>query len=310
MNAIPPGFIKMVRAPFFSSIISPLLLGTWVAYAISGRFDVINFFIVLVLGIGLHMATNVYNDIYDTLQGTDRVNVHRNEFSGGSGVLVENPHALATMYRIARIGLLGALLATLALQFRVQTNHRPLLLILFLVSTFLSKYYTAAPIKLASRGWGEFAVWFAFGPMAVLMAAVSQNVSFHPLVFVTMPIPGLSTLSILLIGQMIDAPADQITGKKGVAVRLGNKIASRIYATVQMVLCANVILLATLNPGGRFLSLLSLIPYVLLLPRILNILKSNYDNPQSLKQAAGLNVMLHLIFSLSLILALVLSGVV
>jgi 1,4-dihydroxy-2-naphthoate polyprenyltransferase len=310
MNGIGPGFIKMVRAPFFSSIISPLLLGTWTAYAVTGRFDGINFLTVLVLGICLHMATNVYNDIYDTLQGTDRVNVHRNEFSGGSGVLVENPNALSTMYRIARIGLLGALLATLLLFFRVQANQRPLLIVLLLISTFLSKYYTAEPIKLASRGWGEFAVWFAFGPMAVLMAAVSQNVSFHNLVYVAMPIPGLSTLSILLIGQMIDAPADQMTGKRGVAVRLGNKITGRIYTAVQLILCTNVILLAALNPGHGLFSLLSLIPYLLLLPRILKILLPNYDNPQSLKQAAGLNVLLHLTFSLSLIISLVLSVVV
>jgi 1,4-dihydroxy-2-naphthoate polyprenyltransferase len=300
----------MVRAPFFSSIISPLLVGTWVAYAITGLFDVINFLAVLVVGLGLHMATNVYNDIYDTLQGTDRVNLHRNEFSGGSGVLVENPQALNQMYRLARLGLLGAVLATLLLLFRVQPHLRLLLVLLLLVSAFLSKYYTAAPVKLASRGWGELAVWFAFGPMAVLVAVVSQNLAFHRLVYVAMPIPGLSTLSILLIGQMIDAPADGITGKRGVAVRFGNRFTSYLYMVVQCLLCANTMLFAFFNPGhGRWV-LLSLVPYLLLMPRILPILFKDYDRPSALKQAAGLNVQLHLSFSLVLIITLIVSGLI
>ena len=100
-------FFKMVRAPFLSSIISPLLAATLLAFYITGQFEVINFVVVLIMGICLHIATNVYNDIYDTLQGTDKINVNRNEFSGGSGVLVDNPELLPVMYRLARFGLTG-----------------------------------------------------------------------------------------------------------------------------------------------------------------------------------------------------------
>lgn len=44
-----------------------------------------------------------------------------------------------------------------------------------MISAFLSKYYTAAPIKLGYRGFGEILVWFNFGPMAIALAGLSQN---------------------------------------------------------------------------------------------------------------------------------------
>jgi 1,4-dihydroxy-2-naphthoate octaprenyltransferase len=307
MDSGRPGFLKMIRAPFLSSIVTPLIAGTLLACYLTGVIDVFNLFIVLSMGICLHIATNVYNDIYDTLQGTDKVNIHRNEFSGGSGVLVDYPDLLPVMYRIARFSLIGALMATIVLLFRIKASLQIYLVTLFLLSVFFSKYYTAAPVKLAYRGLGEFFVWFAFGPMAVLDAAVSQNVGFHKIIIAAMPVSGISTLSILLIGQMIDLEADKATGKWGVAVRLGNRTTSYIYLFVQLFLCINIIILALLFLRNGWLVLICLLPYILLAPKIIHILINNYQQSELLKQAAMLNVLLHLTFSLLFILGLILT---
>lgn len=69
-NRERPGFMQMIRAPFLSSIIAPLIAGTLVAVIVSGSFSPIGFALLLVMGVGLHIATNVYNDIHDTIQGT------------------------------------------------------------------------------------------------------------------------------------------------------------------------------------------------------------------------------------------------
>jgi 1,4-dihydroxy-2-naphthoate octaprenyltransferase len=184
------------------------------------------------------------------------------------------------------------------------------LIVLSLLSAFFSKYYTAAPVKLAYRGWGEFFVWLAFGPMAISVAVISQNVSFNDLVFLTMPITGISTLSILLVGEIIDFDADKVAGKWGVAVRRGKRFTGILYFLVQAVLCANIVVLSlTLGPGG-WIVLLSLVPYVFLWPAILKILLFSYDEIERLKKAARQNVSLHLIFSLLFtvsLLAIVLS---
>ena len=300
-----PGLLKMIRAPFLSSILAPILAGILLGLTINEDLNVAGAILVLIIGIGLHIATNVYNDIYDTIQGTDKVNVHRNESSGGSGVLLDNPKLMPKMYNIARIGLFLALVATVAMTLFIERKFWPLLWALYLISAFFSKYYTAPPPKLAYRGWGEFSVWLAFGPMAILIAAVSQNIAFHPQVLLLMPATGLSTLSILLAGQMIDVDADRKGGKHGVASRLGTKPTAIIYLIVQLLIVSNALVLLFLYPGNTWPFLLCLIPYLLVFPKTAGIVLKQHDNPDNLKKGAKLTVLIHLMFSFLLITAFV-----
>lgn len=298
MSSEKPSIARMARAPFLSSILSPLIAGTLLAITINNSVNILGFLFVLIMGIGLHVATNVYNDIYDTLQGTDKINVHRNEFSGGSGVLLDHPEMMPDMYNLARAGLLMALAGTVALMFVVDKSFWIHLWVLYLMSAFFSKFYTAAPLKVAYRGLGEISVWFAFGPMAILVAAISQNVGLHPVILTAMPATGISTLSILLLGQMIDLDADKTTGKWGVAARLGTKATSYVYLLVQIVLMVDIVVLSqVLNPRGWAI-LMGLIPYILILPGVWKIMIHNHDNPEALKPAAKMNVQLHLLFSI------------
>lgn len=306
--AKPAEIIRMLRAPFFSSILAPMCVGLLIAFIISNEFNVLGALFVLIMGLGLHGATNVYNDIYDTLQGTDKVNVHRNDFSGGSGVIVENPDMMPKMVRLARISLLIALFATIGLMFVIDHELWPLLWGLYFLSAFFSKYYTAAPVKLAYRGFGEVAVWFAFGPMAILVAAVSQNVSFHPYVIAAMPTTGLSTASILMIGQMIDTEADRQGGKLGLAPRFGNKVARNVYVGIQLALMLNIAWLAFVVLPHAWFVALALLPYLFIFPKLYAVIAKNYDDPDSLKIAAGMNVQIHLLFSILFVCGLFITA--
>jgi 1,4-dihydroxy-2-naphthoate octaprenyltransferase len=300
-----PGIAKMVRAQFLSSIIAPILAGTLLAVSINGQIEVLPFIFVLIIGIGLHIATNVYNDIYDTIQGTDKVNVHRNENSGGSGVLLDRPDLMGKMYSLARTGLLMALVGTIALSFLIEKELWPYLWGLYLLSAFFSKYYTAPPFKLSYRGFGEVSVWFAFGPMAILIATVGQGVTFHPMVLMLMPATGLSTLSILLAGQMIDLDADRAGGKHGVASRMGTRFTSILYIIVQLAIVSNMLVLFFYYPGKSWVFLLALIPYVFLFPKAARIMVKHHDNPDMIKQGARFTVLTHVAFSLLLIIGFV-----
>ncbi len=299
-----PTILQMARAPFFTALLSPLLFGTLLAYHVDGRFEILNFLLMLVIGIGLHTATNVYNDIYDTIQGADEINDNRNEFSGGSGILVQYPELTARMYTLARAGLILALAGTIALTFCVERSQWILLWALFLGSAFLSKYYTAAPIKLAYRGIGEVAVWFSFGPMAMLLAYVSQNADLHPVMYIAMPIGGLSTVTILLIGELIDLPADKQAGKLGIAPRLGSSATAAVYVAVQLALVCNVIAVAVQLAGYGWPLLAALAPYVIFLPRITKVLCTHHNDPVGLMGIAKINVQLHLLFALLLNLSM------
>ena len=135
-----PSFFQIIRAPFLSSIYTPLIIGTLAAVAISESFSILGFIFVFIMGTGLHIATNVYNDIYDTIQGTDKVNVHRNEFSGGSGILLDRPDLMSKLYAISRWSLVIALFATVILTFLIDRNLWPHLWVLYLLSVFFSKF--------------------------------------------------------------------------------------------------------------------------------------------------------------------------
>lgn len=304
MSRDRPGLARRIRAPFLSSILAPLLAGSLLAVAIRGGFDPVGFLLVLVMGIGLHAATNVYNDIYDTLQGTDRVNVHRNEFSGGSGILVDAPEMMPVMYRTARWSLVVAALATAGLTWRLEPQLWPWLWGLYLLSAFFSKFYTAAPVKLAYRGWGEFSVWFAFGPMALLVAAVSQGVTLHPHVLALMPVTGISTLSILLMGQLIDLEADRAGGKLGVAARRGTAFTAGLFLSVQLLLVTDILVTALVILDRGWPLLLAVVPYLALLPGIARVVLHDHADPDRLKPVAGRNVQLHLLFSIGLVIGL------
>ena len=302
-----PTVAQMIRAPFFSSILAPLFAGTVAAVIVNGDFYLVNFILVLVMGLGLHTATNVYNDIYDTFQGTDKVNVHRNEFSGGSGILVDFPELLPKMFFLARIGLIVALAATIGLLFFIKQGLYIHLVSLYLLAAFFSKYYTAAPVKLAYKGWGEISVWFAFGPMAVAVAAVSQNVGLDPVILLLMPLTGLSTFSILWVGQMIDLEADTQTGKLGLVSRIGTKTASLVYPSIQLILVTNIIILPFVLQSINFWVYLPLIPYTLFLPKAIKIVLKKHADPKKLPEVAKLNVLIHLLFSLLLTIGLVIQ---
>ena len=174
---------------------------------------------------------------------------------------------------------------------------------LYFLSAFFSKYYTAAPVKLAYRGLGEISVWFAFGPMAILVAAVSQNVGFHPYIIAAMPTTGISTLSILLVGQLIDYNA----GKWGVAVRAGTKFTALLYTAVQILLVIDIIKLAFLMMPRGWTIFLAIIPYIFLFPQAVRIIVNHHHQPDALKRAAAINVQIHLLFALLFILGIAAS---
>ena len=100
-----PGFMSIIRAPFLTSILSPVCFGTLLSLFLFGRFYAAEFVLITVMGLAVHISTNVYNDIYDTLQGNDTINRHRNAFSGGSGYLIEYPRLETPMFTIARVSL-------------------------------------------------------------------------------------------------------------------------------------------------------------------------------------------------------------
>ena len=89
--------------------------------------------------------------------------------------------------------------------------------------------YSLGPVRLASIGLGELSVGFAFGVLPVVGAAWLQSGQIDaPVILFSLPISAW-VAAILLINEVPDIEADAATGKRTLAVRLGNSGTSVLY---------------------------------------------------------------------------------
>jgi 1,4-dihydroxy-2-naphthoate octaprenyltransferase len=92
--------------------------------------------------------------------------------------------------------------------------------------------YTAPPVRLNYRGFGETSLFFAFGPMitfGVYYVLVRQP-AWEP-VLVGVPL-GIFTMNIGLVSNTFDHDDDVRSGKRTLALRLGQAAAVRLLAAL------------------------------------------------------------------------------
>lgn len=286
------------RAPFLTVTIIPVLLGTVVAVKTGAPFNEIIFLAVLAGFIFLHLGTNVLNDYFDDINGTDRINKEFIfPFTGGSRLIqtgVLKPKEVLAEAVILFV--LGSLLL-----FYVSYFKGLYILILLGVSLLAGIFYTAPPFKWAHRGLGEFFIFLGFGPIMVSGAyyAIAGNVS--PAIFmVSIPI-GLLASAIVDINQFPDYEADKETGKRNIVVRLGRKNGIIFYA-ITVLIAYLIIVMAVILKMIPVWSLISFIGMVFSL-RAIGELNKNLNKPLKLAPACGMTIVSHLITGLSLIIA-------
>ena len=216
-------WMVITRAPFLTAIIVPILVGAaWVAYnQLVQPFPTALFWVTLFAGIFLHIAANTFNDYFDWVSGTDKVN--NNYFlpySGGSRSIELGLINEKTLFRVALISLI--LSAGLGLILAFTSGYGVLLFGLF--GAFSAYFYTAPPLRLAARrGLGELLVGLNFGPLAAAGAVYALTGQVTGADFlVGLPV-GLLTTAILWINQFPDEESDRKAGKINLVVVLGKQ---------------------------------------------------------------------------------------
>ncbi len=298
-------WIRAMRAPFFTASAVPVLVGTALAFNLTGRFNLYKFILVLI-GVPLFNAgTNLANDYYDHKTGNDEINTKITPFSGGSRVIQEG--AVSPKQMLAASLLFFAAGSIIGLYLNAVTPGNVILYlgIFGLLSGF---FYTAAPVLIGYRGVGEFVVGLDLGTLAILGAYYVQAHSLSwPAFWLSLPI-GFLVAAILYINQFPDYDADKAVGKKHLVVRLGKRKA--VYGYYLLILATYSVILATV-----VFKLVT--PFVLLsfltLPIALGavkILKSNFDKFTELIPAQAKTIQTHLLTGLLLSLGLVIGKIV
>lgn len=285
MDGRRPGPFTIVRAPGLIATFFPLTIGTAAVVASTGEFSAIGAFLAAVVGISLHLSMNVYNDIFDTRQGSDTLESSRCFFSGGSGTLITNPELEGVMFLIARAGIMIGLLGTVGLMLISERGLWPIFILVYVIAVFLCKYYSAKPVALSYRGLGEVAVFIAFGPLAILLAAASQGVVPDLLILAMMPLPGIVTVIVTLNGQIVDLPFDEAAGKTGLVMILGMERALHLTMALCALAIVNILAIASITANGWILTVLML-PFIAMLPLAFRYLYKGLSESEYLKKGA------------------------
>ena len=247
------------RPKFFPASVLPVLAGTAWGVQAAGSLDLLAFLLALVATVCVHAGANVINDVGDESGGTDRQNTDRiYPYTGGSRFIQTGIMDASAMARLGTSLLAVAAIAGLLLILMKGT----VVLAFGLAGVLLAVLYSIGPVRLASVGVGETAIFIAFGVLPVTGAAWLQSgqLDVSSLIF-SVPI-GAWVAAILLINEVPDIAADSATGKRTLPVRFGLGGTALIYialnlaalaAVVQLTMTGALPLLAPLLPVGLVL---------------------------------------------------------
>jgi 1,4-dihydroxy-2-naphthoate octaprenyltransferase len=285
------------RAPFFTGSALPVGLGAAVAWYQTGCFHGGLFVLTVIAAVLLHAGANIANDYYDHLSRADDINPnYYTPFYGGSrmiqqGLMTPRATLIAALVCLGVAAAIGGVLTWL--------RGWPVLA-LGLVGGLSGFFYTAPPLKLSYRGWGELAVALDFG---VLMVAGAEYVQARTItaagLVASIPV-ALLILLVLYVNQFPDAPSDAQAGKRHLVVRLGTARArfgvpllfAGVYASILGAVagglapgwCLIALLTAPLGAGASALDL------------------RFHDRPKRLPPASAMTIAAHAVTTLLLII--------
>ncbi|MFN2331272.1 MAG: 1,4-dihydroxy-2-naphthoate octaprenyltransferase [Halomonas sp.] len=209
---------QTLRPRTLPAAVGPVLLGQ--ALVAPGDFAWFTALLCLLCALTLQLAVNLANDLFDGLSGVDQPDrlgptralqagwLSVNELSAGLavtlGVAVVTGLWLVLFGHWLLWGLGGlALLGVLG--------------------------YSGGQRPYANRGLGEAAVWFFFGPVAVLGGLLAQQSPITQEAVAAGVLVGMPVAAILVVNNLRDRHTDARAGKITLAVRMGQGATRRMF---------------------------------------------------------------------------------
>jgi len=272
---------RPMRIPFL--ILTPACVSLGVGSAIWTTGEVRVLFVVLALigALSAHISVNSLNEYFDYKSGLD-FRTKRTPFSGGSGVLPENPrmarHALI-------IGLVTFVLTGIVGIYFVHVwgwRLLPLGLIGLFVIFFYTTWFTSNPLLcLVAPGLG-------FGTLMVMGTDFVLTGSYSCTAFVASLVPFFLVSNLLLLNQFPDVEPDRSVGRRHLPIALGLRRSSLIYGLFLLLSYVSIALGVHLHHLPRF-SLMGLFTIAIALPAFAGAYRFG-ENIERLIPYLGLNV--------------------
>lgn len=290
-------WVQALRLPYFITSIIPILIIFVLAHKLTGIYYWSAISLLLPCQICLHAATNLVNDLHDTLSGVDNHNS-----IGGSRVVLEGKITLKEL-RVAAFAFYA--LSLLFLVIFALKFDRCWVLLLWCFAFFTSYFYVAPPIRYGYRALGEIFVFMSMGPGIIAggYAAVTNSFSW-PAVFISLPM-GLMSVAILFFQSLPQIESDGWHGKITLAAKLGKRtsvLITKLTWPVIWCICIFLWLFKIVNwPIWGFVFTFPF--YLMLIPRLDNAIFTN--NWPWLNQFGWLVQVMFFILSVFLILSVI-----
>jgi 1,4-dihydroxy-2-naphthoate octaprenyltransferase len=273
------------RPVSLTASVVPVLVGTAVAAGEAFRPALVA--LALAGSVAMQVGTNLINDYFDHLKGSDTA-----ESLGPSGVI---QRGLLSPRAVLAGGVTAfAIAAAIGLVITAVVGWP--VLALGVASVLAGYFYTASPLSFAYRGLGEAVVFVFMGPVIVVGAWYVQTESWAWAPFLASLPVGMLVAAILHANNVRDIDSDRRNHKWTLAALAGRPLADYEYAL--LVAGAYVVTVAIVAGGAPPAALLPL----LTLPLAARLIADEFTarSPRRLNLVLARTAGLHLLFGLLL----------
>lgn len=238
-RAAPSAWVQGARPRTLPAAVVPVLVGTAVAHA-AGQTVVWRALAALVVSLGIQVGTNYANDYSDGLRGTDEARVGPVRLvAGGLASPGSVKRAAVAAFAVAAVaGLLLALATSLWL------------IVIGAACIAAGWLYTGGPRPYGYAGLGEIFVFVFFGMVAVMGTAYVNCGQVTLLSFVASIPVGLLAVALLVVNNLRDIPTDASSGKRTLAVRMGDHGTRVVFVGTIVLAFLAVLALGMLRPAS------------------------------------------------------------
>jgi len=287
-------WILATRPKTLPAAVAPVVVGSAMAY-VHQRFALLPATAALVVALLMQVGVNLANDYFDYTKGVDT--------EDRLGPVRVTPSDLIAPGRVKSSMTMVFVLSLLPGLYLIIVGGWPVAGI-GAASIIAALAYSGGPYPLASHGLGDLFVFIFFGLVAVCGTYYVQALTLTPMVVMMGVIVGFLITAILVVNNLRDIQTDRKTGKRTLAVMIGEKRTRAVYT----VLLGSAYVITGFIWIGGFASTWSLLPLASLPLAFLQIrlIWHTSDGP-ALNNLLAKTAKLSFFFSVLLSIGLILS---
>ncbi|MFI6484123.1 1,4-dihydroxy-2-naphthoate polyprenyltransferase [Nonomuraea sp. NPDC050663] len=283
-------WVAGARPRTLPSAVVPVAVGTGLAVP---DVNPLRALLALLVALLLQIGVNYANDYSDGIRGTDDERVGPLRLVGSK---------LATPRQVLTAALACFALAAVAGLVLVLLTQAWWILAVGAAAIAAAWFYTGGRTPYGYRALGELAVFVFFGVVPVVGTAYVQTEQLSWLALVASVPVGLLSCSMLVVNNLRDIPTDTASGKRTLAVVLGDRRTRTLYTV-----CIGVAFLVSLGLGfARPLTVLTIGALPLAIPAIHAVLHhaQGRDLIKVLQQTGKLQLLFGALFTIGLAITL------